>query len=384
MKVYKFQIKPNKEQDNKLNKTLDLCRFTYNQLLEGLNRQEKVDKGEIQHRIVELKQEFPELNNVYSKTLQYECYRLFSNLRGLSKKKGKYKIGKLRFKGKKWFKTFVMNQSGYKIIETGKHYDLLRISKIGEIRIRKHRHVEGNIKGIVVKKKVRNWEAHIITDADYYIESGKDILGMDMGVMNFLTTSNNEVFANPLFMNKSLEKLKELHNKISKTKKGSNNRKKICMQLQGVWEKIDNQKKDYFHKVTTNLVNKAKFIAVEKLNIKSMTKNKKGKYYNHRNILDSSWGLFLQMLKFKAESAGIKYVEVDPKNTFKMCYHCGRKKDMPLNIRMYVCEKCGTIIERDYNSAINIKRKGLASAGGDWLQSLMNQEAISSTRGVRV
>lgn len=379
MRVYKFQIKPNKQQEVFLQKTLDLCRFTYNKLLEELNSQEKIDRNKVQHKIVELKKEFPELKNVYSKTLQYECYRLFSNLQRLSKsKKNGNKVGRLRFKGYKWFKTFVMNQSGYKLIKTNKHYDKLKISKIGEINIRVHRNIEGNIKGIIIKKKVDTWEAHIISDAKYIISKGNNEIGIDMGVLTFLHTSNNEKVENPLYMNKELNKLKNIYRKISKTKKGSINRKKQCKKLEKVWENIDNKKKDFFHKVTTHLVTTSKFIAVEKLNIKSMTSNKKNRYYNYRNILDSSWGMFLQMLKFKAENAGIEYVEVNPRNTSKMCCKCGKLQDMPTSIRTYKCS-CNHIIDRDYNSSINIlaKGKGLAFVGEEWLHSLMNQEATS-------
>ncbi|MDI6859884.1 MAG: hypothetical protein QMC85_05250 [Methanocellales archaeon] len=100
-----------------------------------------------------LKEEHPELKNIYAKVLQYEVYRLFSNLRSLAmlKKNGK-KIGKLRFKGKGWFKTFTYNQSGFKVIETGKRLDRLHLSKIGDIPIRTHRDVEGKIKQITIKR----------------------------------------------------------------------------------------------------------------------------------------------------------------------------------------------------------------------------------------
>jgi len=101
MKAYKFRIYPSKKQEDKLNFALELCRQTYNMLLEELNNQTKIDRKEIQHKIVELKQIKPELQEVYSKTLQYECYRLFSNLSALRVlKKNKRKVGRLRFKGK--------------------------------------------------------------------------------------------------------------------------------------------------------------------------------------------------------------------------------------------------------------------------------------------
>ena len=108
----------------------------------------------------------------------------------------------------------------------------------------------------------------------------------------------------------------------------------------------------------------------------------KNRYYNHRNILDSSRGLYLQMLKFKAESAGIEYVEVDPRNTSRMCSDCGRIKDMPTNIRVYQCE-CGLELDRDYNASINIINRALGReptfVGEETSVSSMNQEAITST-----
>ncbi|MEX2720963.1 MAG: helix-turn-helix domain-containing protein [Candidatus Wukongarchaeota archaeon] len=115
---YKFRLYPTKEQKEKLLEVLGRCRFVYHQMLEGLNKQEKPNMFELQNSIPELKEKHSELKNVYSKVLQHEPYRLFSNLRSLSglKKNGK-KVGRLRFKGKNWFKTFTYNQSGFKIIK---------------------------------------------------------------------------------------------------------------------------------------------------------------------------------------------------------------------------------------------------------------------------
>ena len=296
-----------------------------------------------------------------------------------SKKNGR-KVGRLRFKGKDWFKTIVYNQSGFKLIENDKRYSKLKLSKIGDINIMLHRNIEGSIKGIVIKKKVDTWEAHIITDVEYKINHGEDIIGIDMGVLSFITTSNNEKIDNPLYMNKSLKKIIILQQKLSKTKKKSKNRKKIRLQLQKLYEHISNQKKDFFHKVSTKLINNSKHIAVEKLNIKNMVKNRKGSYYNHRNILDSSWGMFLQMLQFKAESAGIGYVEVHPKNTSKMCCKCGSIKDIKLSERVYRCN-CGLIIDRDYNASINILKKSIGMmrtfVGENILSFSMKQEAVT-------
>ncbi|MEK6973141.1 MAG: helix-turn-helix domain-containing protein, partial [archaeon] len=128
--TYKFRMYPSKEQEQKLFFVLDKCRFTYNKLLEILNKQEKINQSEIQSSIPELKEQYPELNEIYSKTLQYESYRLFSNLRTLSRlKKNGNTVGKLRFKGKDWFKTFTYNQSGFVLEIKNKKYNKLYLSK---------------------------------------------------------------------------------------------------------------------------------------------------------------------------------------------------------------------------------------------------------------
>jgi putative transposase len=377
MRTYKFQLKPNKQQEQQLFTTLNNCRFMYNKLLEYIAETKNTDRTVTQKQVKLIRQQHPFLQESYSKVLQYECYRLFGNLCGLgnSKKRGN-KVGKLRFKGERWFKTFSYTQYGYKIINTNKHYNKLQLAKIGVINIRQTKPIKGTIKMVRVKKTVNGWFAHIITDDTKQLQKGSQEIGIDMGIMNFLHASNNSIVNNPLHMNKELSKIQIVHKKISKTKKGSKNRKKRCLQLQRVWEKIDNKKKDFFHKVSTHLVTTSQFIVVEKLNIKKMSSNKKNKYHNHRNMLDSSWGIFLKMLKLKAESAGVEYKEVDPTNTSKTCCKCGQLQDMPLRVRTYKCS-CGNVIDRDHNASINIlaRGKGLTFVGEDWLQSLMNQEA---------
>jgi putative transposase len=123
-------------------------------MLEEMDNQEKPNKLDLQNSLPELKETYPELKRVYSKVLQYEVYRLFSNLRALSelKKKGR-KVGRLRFKGKGWFKTFTYNQSGFRIIKTDNRLDKLHLSKIGGVPIRIHQEIEGEIKQITIKHK---------------------------------------------------------------------------------------------------------------------------------------------------------------------------------------------------------------------------------------
>jgi len=375
MRVYKFRLYPTKTQEQVLFNQLNLCRFTYNQLLEELSRNKT--KKHIQHYILDLKEKYPELKQVYSKALQYECYRLFSNIKGLAlaKKKGN-KIGRLRFKGRDWFKTMCYNQSGFKLIKQDKRYNLLHLSKIGDIRLLQHRDVEGNIKGIIIKRKVDSWEAHLITDGKYQIDKGDKVIGIDLGVESFLTDNKGNKISSPLYYKQSLSQLKKLQQNFARKKRGSNNRYKSKIQVAKLHEHITQQRDDFLHKTTTKLVNDCKFIGAENLNIKSMQTSA----YNSRNINDSSWGKFLLMLDFKAASAGCQVVKVNPKDTTRECSACGNKQDMPLWVRQYNCPCCGMSLDRDTNSAIIILKRALEYGSAEINNSLsVKQEALTST-----
>ena len=130
-KTYRYRLYPNKEQEQKLLWTMRQCRFVYNIMLEKLQEQDKPDRYLLQNSLPKLKEQYPHLKGVYSKALQHEIYRLFSNLKALyqSKKRGR-RVGKLRFKGDAGFKTIHYNQSGFKIIETKTRCNRLHISKV--------------------------------------------------------------------------------------------------------------------------------------------------------------------------------------------------------------------------------------------------------------
>ena len=385
--AYKFRLYPSKQQEQELFKTFDLCRFTYNQLLEKMNASKKIDRKSIQHSIIELQKKHPELKKVYSKTLQYECYRLFSNLRSLAqlKKKGQ-KVGKLRFKGRDWFKTINYNQSGFKLEQTGKRFGKLSLSKISSLNIRCHRITSGKIKQITIKKTGGKWYAILITDGTNNKQCGTEKIGLDLGIINFIADSNGNKVKSPLFLKKSLEKIQTAHRKLSRKKKGSQNRKKSKQHLNRLYEKVDDQRTDFLHKLSTKIVSENNLICIEKLAINKMAR--KNKHWNKRNMLDCSWGKFTSLLKCKAESAGAKVIEVNPKNTTKTCSQCGTIQTLPLSQRTYSCD-CGLELDRDVNSAKNILALGQSFAemnplqAGNYLQEAsMKQEAIISTQGV--
>jgi putative transposase len=314
--TYKFRLYPKHEQEEKLLKTLELCRQTYNYFLAQWNGKNKIpNRFEIQAQLPEMKINNPELNTVHSKALQMVLYQLYSNLKGLSQsKKNGRKVGKLRFKGKGWFKTFCYNQSGFKLIKTEKRLDLLHLSKIGDVPIRIHREVEGTIKQVIIKRhNSGKWFAYIYVKKDIPITERKaeKVIGIDVGIRHFLTDSDGRQIENPKFYDKTLKGIKVVQHWLSKKKNGSKNREKQRIKLAKLYERLTNQRDDFLHKLATLYINNYDVIVIENLNITKMTKN----HNLAQKILDASWGKFFQMLSYKAERANKRVLKVNPRGT---------------------------------------------------------------------
>jgi len=337
MLSYKFRIYPSKTIQKKLQEQLELCRWLYNRLLFELNKAKKESRTlkpkDTQSLIVNLKQENTNLNKVYSKVLQMVNYQLWSNIKALHKlKENGKKVGKLRYKGKGWFKTLNFNQSGFKIdFENNR----LILSKVGSIPIKLHRSIEGKIKGVIVKRE-RSGRWYAIVQVEDELEplprSGKTI-GIDVGIRHFLTDSDGRQIENPKFYERTLNRIRILHRNLSRKQKGSKNREKARIKLAKAYEKLVNQRNDFLHKLSRFYINNYDVIVVEDLQIRNMVRN--GNLA--QKILDASWGKFIQLLSFKAERAGRRVVKVNPRGTSE-----GLSMDDPY---------------RDYISACRIKNK---------------------------
>ena len=344
MRSLKFRMYPTKPIQEVLEEQLDLCRWLYNRLLAELNlaRTEgrKITQGETQALIVQLKkEEKPNLKQVYSKVLQMVNYQLWANIRGLAalKANGK-KVGKLRFKGKGWFKTLNFNQSGFKLDVKKKR---LHLSKIGAILVKYHRPIAGQVKGVIIKReRTGKWFAMVQMEEDSISKSptGPPI-GLDVGVKHFLTDSEGRQIENPRFYENSLHKIRSRHRQLSRKQKGSKTRDKAKIRLAKAYEKLVNQRDDFLHKLSRFYIDNYDIIAVEALQIRNMVKNRR----LAQKILDASWGKFLQLLAYKAESADKVVVKVNPRGTSQE-YHFGA-------------------LDRDYNAALNVLARGLSGLG---------------------
>jgi len=364
--TYRYRLYPSKAQERKLLATLDQCRWLYNQFLERLNRKENGKtprRYELQATLPRLKRERPELKQIHSKVLQMVLHQLYSNLRALAElKRNGRKVGKLRFKGWGWFKSFTYNQSGFKIVEGHGKRKELWLSKIGAIPIVLHRNVDGKIKQIHIKReRSGKWFACFSIEVEGAPKVGKisKPVGIDLGITHYTTDTSGNFVEHPHSITKSEWRLKREQRGLSRKQKGSKNRAKQRVRLARAHERVRNQRLDFLHKLSRRYVNIYDFIAVEDLGVKELIETA----HNGKNRADAAWAAFLHMLTYKAERAGRWAVKVEPRGTTDRCSGCGELVEKPLWVRMHRCPKCGLELDRDLNAARNILQNGLKKIG---------------------
>jgi len=343
MLTYKFRLYPSEEQEENLLFILERCRWLYNNLLSLINESKSTpSKREMQSMLPKLKEEHPELKEVNAKTLQIVVFMLYNNLKALAelKKRGK-KVGKLRYKKYGKLKSFILNQSGFKLIKTGSRLDKLYISKVGEVPIRVHRSVEGSIKQVIIKRYGSGaWYALIcVEETEVPKKEIEKAIGIDLGIRSYLTDSEGRVIENPKCYERDLERLRIEHRKLSRKKRRSKNYLKQLRMLCKVYERIERKRDDFLHKLSRFYVDNYDLIVVEALKVENIKKN----HNLSSEISDASWSKFLHYLSYKAERAGKTVVRVSPRGTSE-----GLSLDDPL---------------RDHISARRILKRGLEELG---------------------
>ena len=187
-------------------------------------------------------------------------------------------------------------------------------------------------------------------------EPKNEIIGIDLGINDFIVTSDNQRFKNLKLIRKNEKKLTKLHKQLSEKQKGSNNKNKARIKLAKAYEKINNIKENYLHEVTNLLLNENQVIVMEDLNVSGMMKNK----HLSKSIQELSLYHFKEMLTYKSEWYDRDLITIDrffPST--KLCNCCNyRNNKLTLKDRNWVCPVCKTKHDRDYNAAINIKNEG--------------------------
>ena len=358
LKTYRYRIYPTKEQKEKIEYTLNLCRYLYNNALEQRILAYKKYKKSISYNMQQnelplVKQVLPEYKEVHSQVLQDVLKRLDKAFQNFFRRLGTNdKAGFPRYKGKNRYHSFTYTQSGF-VIEG----DKLRLSKIGTIRINLHRKLVGELKTCTIVRKNGKYYVALVCEIEKpQVTLTNKVVGIDLGVAHLAITSDGEFFDNHKYLRKSEKQLKRLQRIVSKRKKGSNRRRKAVRLLAKKHEQIANQRKDRNHKISRILVDRYDLIVFEDLNIKGMVKNK----HLAKSIHEVAWKQLIEFTTYKAENAGKVVKLVDPRNTTQICSSCGAIVKKTLAEREHRCD-CGYVAHRDVNSAINILKRGLSA-----------------------
>jgi len=360
-KTFKYRIFPTNKQTTTLEQTLDGCRWLYNHFLEQRktaweSEKKSVSRYDQSNMLKTLKIEHPFLTDVFSQVLQDVSTRLDLAFRAFFRRvKSGENPGYPRFRDKFRYDSFTYPQAGFKLLK-----NVVQLSKIGGVKIKLHRPIEGTIKTCTVRRTpTGKWFVSFACDIEHKpVEQPiEPAIGIDMGLLSFATLSNGEQIENPRFFRKEEKSLAKAQRKLSAQKKASKARAKARKVVARVHERINNKRHNFAHQLARKFVNKYNTICVEDLSINDMQKD--NFRCINKSISDAAWRTFLSCLSYKAEYAGQKLIQVNPAFTSQNCSECSTRQKLKLSDRMYHCPCCGLSLDRDHNAALNVLAVGM-------------------------
>ena len=376
--AYKYRIYPNTEQKIFFAKCFGCVRFFYNKSLSDVNDIYKTTGKFKNITPASYKEDYPFLKEVDAFAL---CNAQL-NRNTAFKSFFSHKSGFPKFKSKRNDQSYTTNMVNGNIkISNNNRY--ISIPKCPRIRIKKHRDFIGTIKSITVSMTTDNkYYISLLVEKDVEpLEATNKMIGLDLGLKDLIVDSNGKKYKNHKYLTKSQEKLAKEQRKLSKMVKGSNNRNKQRIKIAKIHKKIQNQRNDYLHKLSRQIIDENQVICLEDLKVKDMEQNNK----LARNISDASWSRLVSMLIYKANWYGRTIVKVPTDYpSSQLCSTCGYKNSITksLNIRKWTCPECGTVHDRDINAAKNILSKGIEmlTKDGTHPDSLFTLGSIESSR----
>jgi len=356
LRTYKFALQPTQEQKVLLEKHFGCVRFVYNYFLNERKEQYQSNKKSDNYyaqasTLTELKkkEETAWLKEVNSQSLQFALRSLDTAYVNFFRGNAKFP----RFKSKKKKNSFTIPQSAR--LENGRLY----APKFKDgIKVNIHREVKGEMgKCTITKTSTGKYFVSILSEEQYEpITKTGDVCGIDLGLKDFVITSDGKKFKNNKYTKRYERKLAKQQKHLSRKTKGSSSFERQKRKVAKIHEKITNSRMDNLHKVSHQLISDYDVIALEDLNVKGMVKNHK----LAKHIADASWGTFVRLLEYKADWNDKQIVKI---NRFypssKTCCECGWiNQDLNLSIREWTC-KNGHALDRDLNAAKNILKEGL-------------------------
>lgn len=299
----------------------------------------------------------PEYKLCYASALQMTLMRVHNAFQGFFNKQRGYP----KFMSYKKWDSVTYRQSGYKV-DLGKR--TVHISRIGKFRVKFHREMIGSIATVTVKEE--NNKFFVVISCEYenvtsMPKTNKEI-GMDVGIKNYIYTSDGYYIKYPFFLEEAQKKLRVLGRKLSRQKIKSKRRKRTKVQIANLHYKIKNKRNNFINEIVDYLAKTYDKIYVEDLNTSKMLSEryKINSRILRRKISDASWSMFLVKLQNKFEEYGKEVVRINPKDTSQICCKCGEKSEkfMTISMRVFNCKFCGNKMDVDLNSAINLYNWG--------------------------
>ncbi|WP_335800311.1 transposase [Gallibacterium anatis] len=370
-KAFKFEIMPNGEQSRKIKQFCGCCRFVFNRALAWQNEQYQQDSrhkfsySKIANLLPQWKKELIWLKECHSQVLQQSLKDLENAFKNFFQQRADFP----KFKKKGVKESFRFPQ-GCKLEQNNNR---IWLPKIGWVRYRNSREVIGEIKNVTVSQKCGRFFVSIQTEFEYEIPTHKGgEIGIDMGIARFATLSNGEYFE-PVNAFKTYKgKLAKLQKRLKNKVKFSQNWQKLKAKIAKLHHKITNCRKDFLHKISTQISKNHAMIYIEDLQVANMSKSAKGTAEQHgknvaaksglnRAILDQSWFEFRRQLDYKTQWQGGFLVAVPPQNSSRTCPCCGHiSKENRQTQAHFECVECGYTENADVVGAMNVLARGRA------------------------
>lgn len=363
-KCYKFRIYPSTKQTEILMQMNGARRFVWNWALEKCEKYYTENNKTIKFKtissdltILKKTHEYKWLNECNAKSLQQSLNDLISTYNGFFNKKNKLP----KFKSKKTDHIRFRVPQDVQI-----KGNMIKFPRMSWIRIRGVKEIKGNVKSATFSMDALNkWHVSILVEFENKIKASPidgNIIGIDLGLKDFVVTSDGDRVESCKFYRKAENKLKHSQRELCRKKAGSARMNKARRKVASIHIKIKNKRNDFIHKLTSSLVRKYNVICIEDLNVKGLARTKLAK-----SIHDASFGEFRRQLEYKSLWNGKHLVCIDrfyPSS--KKCSICGNiNKELKLSDREWTCLECNTKHDRDLNAAINIKNEGARMLGVD-------------------
>lgn len=366
LRNYRYRLYPSQKQQGRLFQVFDLCCEMWNHLLDVSTWSYQATGKNFSSRktlyslVKATKDNVLRFQDVHSQLLQNGADRLSKAYQGFFRKLARFP----RFKRRVRSITFpdADQVTGYKLVSN----ERLRLSGVGRVRIVMHRPLGGRAKTCTIKRtKEGRWWAIFSCEVEARPEAhqqAEERIGIDVGLTSFVALSTGEKLEHPRYLVRAEKRLKKLQRRVSRKKRGSMNRRKAAQRVARAHARIAHQRMDFLHKLSFQLTQHYGFIAVEALNIQGMVKN----HRLAKHISDASWGRFIQMLAYKAVTAGGQLILVAARDTSQLCSRCGNKATLGLEQRTFACACCGLSLDRDVNAAQNILARATAGPAGSY------------------